>query len=69
MKILLPGNDGGWSNLEILVALFIILIGFSAIAVSAQQALRGSLRIAERAMDFINEKNKAIEAVLEIFNE
>jgi hypothetical protein len=69
MKILPLGKNQGWTNMETLIALFIILISFGIISIAAGQALNLSINILEKVDSVIEAKNQGIEVILETFNE
>jgi hypothetical protein len=69
MRILPLGKNHGWTSMETLVALFIILISFGIITIAAGQALKMSIHIMEKVDSVIEAKNQATEVILEVFNE
>jgi hypothetical protein len=79
MKILIHGDkkmgtwqkflsQDGWTSLETLVALFIIVLAFSAIALSAQQAIIGAQRISDKIHETLQKRNEASKTVVELLN-
>jgi hypothetical protein len=57
----------GWTNLESLIALTIILIAFGAIAGAARQALAGAARVNDRVAAVIEERNETVRSIVALF--
>jgi cytoskeletal protein RodZ len=70
MKTLTRGNDkqDGWTSLETLVALFIVLLAFSALALAARQAILGTQRITDKVYETVQTRNETTQRVIELLN-